>query len=296
VDVEFGLKETKANEERFALLREQLDALLKQARSALDAVIEEELHAAASAHLGDKGAIADYVIPRLEKAVKQWRDNCSAELDKLIASADAEVEARSESPGATKVHDLFEEDAEEPERQTLPGMKKIVNSLAEKAQSGLRKYHEKLMGMKLDKAREELRKFDEAKTFEAYSAAAKGAKKPFGSLEKIKQARPIVTFHMIADVAGPFVLELGTLIGGEIGQIRLEKKRLERRQKLRDKIRQVAGKVGNNAWQDWEVRANEFKAWLSQSQGAAHTMSEPLDEELGMLNASKEDFARLVAE
>ena len=293
-DVDLGLQETKANEERFALLRQQLDALLKHARSALDAMIEDELVTAARARLDDERAIGNFVEPRLEKAVARWRDDQNAELDALIASADAEVQARSESRGENKARRLFEEDADDRERQPRPG-KKIVNSLAEKAQRALRNHHERLLGMKLDKARDELRKLDEAKTFGTYLAAAK-RRNAFRSVGEVERARKIVTFHTIVGSVGPVVMELGTLLWEEKERLALEKKRVERRQKLRDMIRQAASEIGNNAWQDWEVRANEFQAWLSQRESAAHAMSEPLDEELRMLNVSKEDFARLLAE
>jgi hypothetical protein len=293
-DVTLGLQETKANEERFTLLRQQLDAILKQARSALDAAIEDELLTAARARLDDERAISTFVEPRLEKAVARWRDDQNAELDTLIASADAEVQARSESRGESKARRLFEEYAEDRERQTRPG-KKIVNSLAEKAQRALRNHHERELGMKLDKAREELRKLDEAKTFEAYLAQAK-RRKAFRSPAEIERARRIVTFHTVVTTAGPLVMELGTLLWEEKQRHDLEKKRKERRQKLRDMIRQVASEIGDNAWQDWEGRANEFKTWLSQNESAAHAMSEPLEDELRMLNASKEEFARLLTE
>jgi hypothetical protein len=292
-DVDLGLQETKANEERFTLLRQQLDALLKQARSALDAAIQDELLTAARARLDDERAIATFVEPRLEKAVALWRDDQNAELDTLIVSADAEVHARSESRGESKARRLFEEYAEDRERQTRPG-KKVVNSLAEKAQRALRNHHERKLGMKLDKAREELRKLDDAKTFEAYLAQAK-RRKAFVSPSEAERARRIVAFHAIVSNAGPLVMELGTLLWEEKQRHDLEKKRKERRQKLRDMIRQLAGKIGDDAWQDWEVRANEFKTWLSQNESAAHAMSEPLEEELRMLNASNEEFARLLA-
>lgn len=294
VDVDLGLQETKANEERFALLRQQLDALLRHARSALDAVIEDELNTAAHARLDDQRAIASFVEPRLEKAVARWCEDQSAELETLIANAEAEVQARKESRGEKKTRRLFEEDTEDSEYQTRPG-KKMVNSLAEKAQRALRAHHEHSMGMNLSKAREELKKLDEAKTFGAYLAEAK-RRKAFSSIKDADSARKIVAFHTIVGTAGPLVMELGTLLWEEKQRDDREKLRVERRHKLRDMIRQVASEIGNNAWQDWEVRANEFSAWLSQRESAAHAMSKPLDEELRILNASKEDFARLLAE
>jgi hypothetical protein len=292
-DVELGLQETTANEERFALIQQQLGGLLKQARAALDAMIEEELHTAAHARLDDQSAISTFVEPRLKNAAARWWEDQSADLDALIESTDAEVQARAESLGEKKARRLFEESAGEHGSQYLPN-KKIVLSLAEKAQVALRKHHEGLLGMKLEKAREELRKIDETKTFGAYLENAK-RRKAFRSLGEVERARKIVAFHTVVGTVGPAILELGSLFWEEKQRTNLEKKRAERRQQLRDMIRQVAGEIGKSTWDDWEVPANEFKNWLLQRESAAKAMSETLDEELRNLTRSRDEFARLLA-
>jgi hypothetical protein len=119
--------------------------------------------------------------------------------------------------------------------------------------------------------------------------------KGFSNPMKAGTARKIVNYHAIVDTASPFVIELGALLWEEKQRRDLEKNRAKRRQELRDKIRQVASKFGDSAWQNWELRANQLKAWLSQHESAAHTESESLDEELRMRNESKEDLDRLLA-
>ena len=293
-DVQLALKETKSNQERFALLNQQLDALLKQARSALDAVIEDELLTAARARLDDESAISDFVQPRLEKAVARWWDDQTAGLENLITIADAEVAARSTSRGEETARRVFgkgDED-EQPRRQAT---KKVVVSLVEKARIAIRDHHEQSLGMKLEKAREELRKLDDAKTFGDYLAGA-GRRKSFRTLAEAERARKVVTFHTVVGTAGPLVMELGMLLWDEKQRQDLERQRVERRQKVRDMIRNVARDIGQKAWQAWELQANEFMAWLSQNGKAADAMAEPLQEELQTIGASQHDLEQLLAE
>lgn len=101
-DVKFARDVAKENRERFALLKQQLDALMSSARASLNGAVEEELVTATRSRLDSLDAIDAFLVPRMNRAIGRWWDDQTALLQKLIGEADAQVETRTRSTGAAK--------------------------------------------------------------------------------------------------------------------------------------------------------------------------------------------------
>jgi hypothetical protein len=286
-DVKFARDVAKDNRERFALLKQQLNALMSAARASLNGAVEEELVTAARSRVESSDAIDAFLVPRMNKAIGRWWDDQTALLQNLIDEAEAQVETRTHSTGAAKARRVLNADGENGNRQkrTSPLRDKKLASIFNKAEAILKDHHEQQLGMKLSKARAELKKLQQAKSFTEYVKAA-GRRKSFKTLEEAKKAKGIVGFHVIADTVAPAVLELGALIWDELQRRSVEKERATRRAALREALRMEAIKIADGAWKEWRVSSDEFLAWIKLHADAAATTEEALAEELVMIEAA----------
>ena len=139
--------------------------------------------------------------------------------------------------------------------------------------------------MKLGKAREELKRLGEAKSFADYSREA-GRRKSFRTLEEAGTARRVVGVHSLMSTLGPVVIELGGLLWDEAKNNRLEKQRAERRAKLREDIRTMAVEIAAEAWKEWSITAEQFRGWLGLHGSSARASEEALDAEVRLLSTN----------
>lgn len=272
------------NRERFSLLEQQLDGLMKSARASLDGAVEEELVTAARSRVESLNAVDEFLIPRMDKAIGRWWDDQTAALQKLIGESEAEVEIRARSPGAGKARRILDDDdkKESKGKSGFTAKDKNLGSIFKKAQGLLKDHHEQQLGMKLAKAREELKKVEQAKTFTEYVKGA-GRGKSFKTLADAEKAKKIVGFHVVSGSIAPVVIELGGLIWEEMQRRSLEKERAARRAALREALRGEAIKIANGAWAEWRVTSDEFLKWIHMHANLAKTTEDALEGEIGMI-------------
>jgi uncharacterized protein YukE len=288
-EIEVALGEARANCERFDLLKEQLKALLGAARASLDGVVEDELVTAARARVENARAIESFLEPRLGKAFARWWDDQTAALKKLLEEAEAEIEARVRSAGGRKIRAVLGLDEQPAERPGSTSPRK-VSSILKRAQKVLKEHHEQKIGMKLGKVREELKRLDAAKCFGDYAKEA-GRRKAFRTLQEAERARKIVKVHKVISTLGPVVLELGILISDEVRTRKLEEHRAKKREALREALRKIAAEIADEAWQEWNSGAEEFKRWLDMHGKTARSTAETLGEEARLLDRSLQRIA-----
>ena len=294
-DIGPALDEAKSNHERFKLLEDQLDALLGAARSALDGAVEQELLSVARSRIETVEAVESFVTPRLHNSISLWWNDQTVALQKLLDEAETEIKTRDKSAGG--LHSRKVLGAEEPDAQGAKGErtipKKELESLFTKAQQALRDHHESKLGMKLQKAREELQKLEEAKSFSSYAKAA-GGRKSFRTLAEAERAKRIVGVHAIIGTLGPTVIELGALLLEEAQKHKEERERVKRRTILRDSIRRVASDIALAAWKEWVETADEMRTWLDLHSQSAKSSTEALSSESDLLKRSLQTLGRLL--
>lgn len=285
-DVKLARDVAKDNRERFSLLQQQLEALLGAARASLDGTVEDELISAARSRVENFDAVDEYLAPRMNKAVGRWWDDQTASLQKLIEEAEAQVETRARSTGADKARRTLDADNMKgsKEKGASPPKDMKLASIFSKAQIVLKNHHEQQLGMKLSKAREELKKLDQAKTFTEYSSAA-GRTKPFKTLADAEKAKKIVGLHVAVSFA-PMLIELGGLIWDEVQRHTQEKERAARRDELREALRNEAVNIANAAWKEWRLTSDEFLQWIRLHADAAKTSEGVWVGELSMIEAA----------
>jgi hypothetical protein len=286
-DVKFARDVVKENRERFALLKHQLDALMSSARASLNGAVEEELVTATRSRLDSPDAIDAFLVPRINKAIGRWWDDQTALLQKLIDEADAQVETRTRSTGAAKARRVLDADVENGSKQkrASPLRDKKLASIFNKAEALVRDHHEQQLGMKLSKARDELKKLNQAKTFTEYVKAA-SRRKSFKTLAEAKKAKKIVGFHTVAGTVAPAVIELGAIIWEHLQDQAREKERAARRVALREALRFEAITIADGSWKEWRVTADEFLAWLQWHADTAKTTEEAFEGELRLIEAA----------
>jgi hypothetical protein len=235
------------------------------------------------------------VTPRLHNSISLWWNDQTVALQKLLDEAETEIKTRDKSAGG--LHSRKVLGAEEPDAQGAKGErtipKKELESLFTKAQQALRDHHESKLGMKLQKAREELQKLEEAKSFSSYAKAA-GGRKSFRTLAEAERAKRIVGVHAIIGTLGPTVIELGALLLEEAQKHKEERERVKRRTILRDSIRRVASDIALAAWKEWVETADEMRTWLDLHSQSAKSSTEALSSESDLLKRSLQTLGRLL--
>lgn len=283
IDVKLARDVAKENRERFSLLQQQLEALLGAARASLDGVLEDVLVTAARSRIESSDAVNEFLEPRMNKAVGRWWDDQMASLQKLIGEAEAQVETRTRSTGTSKARRTLDADDIRGGNETSLSKDRLT-SIFNKAKALLKDYHEHKLGMKLSKAREELRKLDQAKNFNEYAKAA-GRRESFKTLAEAEKAKMIVGFHVTASVA-PAVIELGALIWEESQRRKNEQENVKRRDAIRETLRKEAVKIADATWKEWRLTADDFMQWIQLHGGVAKSTEDAFVAEIHIIETT----------
>ncbi|MHB1780699.1 hypothetical protein, partial [Acidithiobacillus sp.] len=236
------------------LVRDRLHVLLGAARADLDRQIEEEVSAAGRRGAADVKELRDAVLGRLQEGLERWAKQHDAALEALIREADLELQARRTRPAWEKLAEVLGYAEPEPAaptgkeaRQTVDKIQKVTKIL----HRGLREAQPAVIGMPLEKARQELQKLRQASSFEEYAKQARKGTTRLKDAPHAAQARRAVLIDVGLDVALPAILELGGLLAETWSENKAVEHRTERREKARKVIEEATNKLADRAWSLW---------------------------------------------
>jgi hypothetical protein len=271
VAVEAAANEATSHE----LVQERLRALLGAARADLDRRIEEEVSAAGRRGAADVKELRDAVLGRLEEALGRWANDHNAGIEALVREADAELQVRRSRPAWKKLGDVLGDSGPAPAttasgkeaRQVVDKVQKAAKTL----HKGFREAQPVLIGMPIEKARQELHKLGQAASFEEYAKQAKKGATRLKDATHAAQARRAVLVDVGFDIAVPAILELGGLLTEAWSESKAVEQRAKRREEVRKVIEESTRKLAERAWSLWrdDGLPSALEAALAQASESA---------------------------
>lgn len=283
--------EAANGKERVTLIRRELDALSDAARTRLDQTVEEQVASVVRSGFMSAEDVKQQLEPRMQKAFERWRADHEGQLLKLAARAQGEIASRMASPAGKTLKLSFDETPSED--RDHQGALKQARKLGAKMKQLLRERDERQIGMKMSKARDELKRLEDAGSFEKYRDAARRTK-AFRTAEQAEKAGKVVTMHAALDVLGPLVAELGPLILDEVARRRREQERRDRRAALRADVERASRDVSAECWAEWTKVVKEFEDWLDLQAKPYETALPSLEEETAALQAQRARLSEVV--
>lgn len=288
---EASSSEAENGMERIALLESELGALSGAARTRLDLVVEEQLASVIRSGFTSAEDVRKQLEPRMKKAFERWRSDHEGQILKLAAGAHAELTSRLASPGGKAFRSTVEAPSDSGGRRNDGfGRAQRVGGRLKKL---LRERQEKELGMSFSKAREELRKLEEAGSFEKYREVARRSK-TFNSVQHAEKAGKAVSLHKALDTIGPIVAELGPLIIEQMERRRKERDRKERREALRADVERASNDLSADCWSEWTQMVKEFEEWIEVQKKPHESALPGLKKELAELRAARVELEELL--
>jgi hypothetical protein len=236
------------------LVQERLRALLGAARADLDRQIEEEVSAASRRGAADVKELREAVLGRLQEGLERWAKQHDAALEALMREADVELQVRRTRPAWKKLAEVLGGADPAPgtptgkeARQTVDKVQKVTKTL----HKGFREAQPAVIGMPLEKARQELQKLRQAASFEEYAKQARKGTTRLKDAAHAAQARRAVLIDVGFDVALPAILELGGLLAEAWSERKAVEHRAKRREEVRKVIEESTKKLADRAWSLW---------------------------------------------
>lgn len=256
------------------LVQERLRALLGAARADLDRRIVEEVSAASRRGAADVNELRGVVLARCEDALRRWASEHDAGLEALVREADAEFQVRRSRPAWKKLGDVLGDAGAAPAAAgTAKEARKVVDKVQKAAtilHRGFRDAQPVVIGMPLEKARQELQKLRQAATFEEYAKQAKRGTTRLKDAAHAAQARRAVLLDVGLDVALPAILELGGLLAEAWSESKAVEQRAKRREEVRKVIEESTTKLADRAWELWRDEGpSALEAALAQATESA---------------------------
>lgn len=236
------------------LVQERLRALLGAARADLDRQIEEEVATASRRSAADVKELREAVLERLQEGLERWAKQHDAALEALMREADLELQVRRARPAWKKLDEVLGDPPPalaalngKRARQTVDKVQKVTKTL----HKGFREAQPAVIGMPLEKARQELQKLRQAASFEEYAKQARKGAPRLKDAAHAAQARRAVGIDVGFDVALPAILELGGLLAEAWSESRAVEHRAKRREEVRKVIEESTKKLADRAWSLW---------------------------------------------
>lgn len=278
--------------EGIALQREQLAALLKAARAALDAAVEETLLTATRAQVSVE-TINDFLVPRLDQAIALWWNEQNAILKRQISEMDSRLADRNQaanSSGAQRMPNRNQKVARESEHRPQYGRE--LESLFQKTKGLLQEHHENQLGMSFSKVQEQLGKLETAGSFEEYQRTV-GKSAKFKTPESAEKAKEVLKTHAWLNFV-PALIELGALAMNVVQAQKQASEEKRRREELRDLLHKQAKRIADGAWKSWSAPASEFQQWLDSLEKEVAAEEDGNKASIGKLEASLDRLSRVV--
>jgi hypothetical protein len=291
-DLSVEEKQLSIRREGIALQREQLAALLKAARAALDAVVEETLLTATRAQVSVE-TINDFLVPRLDQAIELWWSEQNAILKRQINEMDSRVADRKQATGSNSPQRTPKRNQKgAQESPNRPQFGRQLDSLYQKTKGLLQKHHENQLGMSFSKAREQLGKLETAGSFEEYQRTV-GKSAKFKTPESAQKAKEVLKTHAWLNFV-PALIELGALAVNVVQAQKQASEEKRRREELRDLLHKQAKLIADGAWKSWSVPASEFQQWLDSLEKEVAAEEDANKASIGKLEASLDRLSRVM--
>jgi hypothetical protein len=295
--------EAATNEARsHALVQERLKALLGAARADLDRRIEEEVSAAGRRGAADVKELRDAVLGRLEAALERWAKEHDSALEALVREADAEMKVRRDRPAWRKLSEVLGGASSKPEpvagskgpRETIDKVQRLTKTL----HRGFREAQPAVIGMSLEKARNELQRLQRASSFDEYARQTGRGATRLRDAAHAAQARRAVLLDVGFDVAVPALLELGGLVAEAWVEHRVAQQRAARRDEVRRVVEDASKKLAERAWILWrdEGKPAVVDAALAEVRASAEVAASSLQAESASLAHALASVNKLLAD
>jgi hypothetical protein len=281
------------------LVQERLRALLGAARADLDRQIEEQVSAASRRGAAGVKELREAVLGRLQEGLDRWSKQHDAALEALMREADLELQVRRTRPAWKKLAEVLGDAgpaAAAPNgkeaRQTVDKVQKVTKTL----HKGFREAQPAVIGMPLEKARQELQKLRQAASFEEYAKQARKGTTPFKDTAHATQARRAVLVDDVFDVALPAILELGGLLAEAWSESKAVEHRAKRREEVRKVIEESTKKLADRAWSLWrdEGMPSALEAALNVARGSAAAAAASLRSEGQAITTTRDRLSGLL--
>lgn len=283
------------------LVQERLRALLGSARADLDRQIEEEVSAASRRCAADVKELREAVLGRLQDGLDRWAKQHDAALEALMREADLELQVRRTRPAWKKLAEVLGDTGPAPAapngkeaRQTVDKVQKVTKML----HKGFRDAQPAVIGMPLEKARQELQKLRQAASFTEYAEQAKKGTTRLKDAAHAAQARRAVLIDVGFDVALPAILELGGLLAEAWSERKAVEHRAKRREEVRKVIEESTTKLVDRAWSLWrdEGMPSALEAALNTARESAGAAAAALRAEGHAITTTRDRLDRVLAE
>lgn len=270
----------------------RLAALLAAARTDLDRRIEEEVAGATRRGAADAKELRSLVATRLERALSRWAEEHNAGLEELARDIDADLEVRRARPSWKLLDGMLDsiDDASDAggerkgTRQDLDGLRKAAKAV----RGGFQEAQPLVLGMSLQKAREELLALRKAGgVFDKYKEEAGRRASQLADAAHAEQAQRAILIDVGLGSALPAMLEIGGLLMESLSENRAVEARSRRREELRAVVSAASREVGEGAWRLWtqEGAPAGLEKALAVATGSADAVAAALREEVEAASA-----------
>ncbi len=248
-----------ANEiESLALQLARLNALLGDARANLNHRVAEEVQSVFQRGGSTPEAVKELLKNRIDSSLERWRKAQDAAVQSLADDIDAEVEQRHSRPDWKAMVDALDD-------ESIPGHAKQSSAAPARAGSkrdDILRVNQKLksaylelaptvLDMPLDRAREELKRLNQAGSFQEY---AKQAARRSGTLRDaghVERAKTMVQIEWALVAAVPAAIEIAGLVGELQADTKAAEERIAKRDALRATVDKAADELSEKTWQQW---------------------------------------------
>lgn len=263
--LELTLSESKlactsaANEiESLTLQLARLSALLGDARANLNHRVAEEVQSVFQRGGSNPEAVKELLKSRIDSSSERWRKAQDAAVQSLADSIDAEVEQRHSRPDWKAMVDALGNEA-------IPGNTKQTGAdlsragwkredilrVNQKLKSAYLELAPTVLDMPLDRAREELKRLNQAGSFQEY---AKQAARRSGTLRDaghVERAKTMVQIEWALVAAVPAAIEIAGLFGELQADTKAADERIAKRATLQATVYKAAEELSEKTWQQW---------------------------------------------
>jgi len=239
-----------------ALSEDRLRALLDAARADLDHRIDEEVAAATRRGAVDEKELKKVIDVRLDAALDRWSKEHDAAFEALLREADGELKVRHQRPSSQALWESLGADAVESTERRVgkkDGQEALgkVQKLTKTLHKGYREAHPAFLGMSVEKSRTELRRLQQAGSFEEYVRKAGKNATRFRDASDAAKAKWTTRLDTGFAVAVPAILELGGLLNEAWSENKAALQRAEKRERVRQTIEESSRKLADSAWNWW---------------------------------------------
>lgn len=262
----------------------KLDAFDKQARARLTADIENDVRHTSRLEAADVGRLAANLRDRMEIIIGSWWERAVAELEKLLKDINEELTLAIKRPAIkTLLLDIQRALSQVSDPNPAPNNQKWFaagRKAATLLSEAVHQFTELNLGLSIKNIGSELGKMHGAGGFDQY-AELYGRSAILKSAAQAQRADHFMTIASATDALAPAIIELGALADQISTDVRVAQARAEKRQRINDKLQEIAQQMIESCWQVWLAQTGEPRAKLTKVAEALLADAQKQDEDIG---------------